>query len=193
APVEVLEREGERAVGLGQRLHGLAARGDDFLADAVARDGRDAVCLHVPDSRRRQPPACCRALYPARCRAGRRASQSFFNFRLTVAGRSATPCWTRCTSHTLPITTAMPAICHPFRRSPSRPQPSITAVSGLRKPSEATTVGPSRARPRNHSAYVNAPPITARYAKPLRCASFRLGSAVSSHQANGASTRPPAT
>jgi len=56
---------------------------------------------------------------------------------------------TRWLSHTLATTIAMPAICAALRRWSSSAQPSSTADTGLRKPSDDTTAGSSRARPRN--------------------------------------------
>ena len=46
APVEALEVELEAPVALGQRLENLDAGGDDFLADAITRDGCDPVAVH---------------------------------------------------------------------------------------------------------------------------------------------------
>jgi hypothetical protein len=46
APAEVLELEAEAVGGRGEGLQDLAARGDHFLADAVTRDGGDAISLH---------------------------------------------------------------------------------------------------------------------------------------------------
>ena len=46
APVEVLEREAEAAARPGERLQHLLAGRNDFLADAVAGNGRDRVGLH---------------------------------------------------------------------------------------------------------------------------------------------------
>src|SRR5690606_31826364 len=65
-----------------------------------------------------------------------------------AAGKGAGRC-ARWLSHTLATTTAMPASCAGLRLWPSSPQPSKTAVTGLRKPSDDTTDGSSRARPRN--------------------------------------------
>ena len=68
--------------------------------------------------------------------------------RRGVAGAGAMR-WARWLSQTLATTTAMPTMA--LRLWPSTPQPSSTAVTGLRKPSEDTTAGSSRATPRNHS------------------------------------------
>jgi len=62
-----------------------------------------------------------------------------------AAARRCT-CWL---SQTLPTTITMPAICAALRRWSSSAQPSSTAVTGLRNPSDDTTAGSSRAMPRN--------------------------------------------